>query len=403
MHVLLFATCDTKGREATWLKGQLELRGVPTKVVDCGSSGPPEGEVDISREELFAAAGFSAQALMDGGERGKAVNAAASGAAALALGAASRNELSGVLGIGGSAGTTIGTAAMRALPMGLPKLMVSTLASGNMRPYVGGGDILVMNSVVDFAGMNRVSRQVLGQAVNAMAGMVTLERAQEPSGEQRPLVATTMFGVTTACVERAAQVLDAAGYEVLVFHATGSGGESFELLVRSGMLAGVLDLTTTELADELVGGILSAGPTRLTAAGEMGLPQVVSVGATDMVNFGARASLPPRFADRTVYEHNENVTLMRTTSKECKAIGAEIGCKLAAGKGPRRILLPARGVSAIDRDEAPFDDPAARAALFAGIEEHRGDVECDTLDLHINDPEFAEAAARALLELMQHE
>ncbi|MCL4155782.1 UNVERIFIED_CONTAM: hypothetical protein GTU68_051024 [Idotea baltica] len=281
--------------------------------------------------------------------------------------------------------------------------MVSTLASGNMRPYVGGGDILVMNSVVDFVGMNRVSRKVLGQAADAMAGMVTLADKANAKETERPLVATTMFGVTTPCVERATAVLEEAGNEVLVFHATGSGGESFELLARSGMLAGVLDLTTTEIADELVGGILSAGPRRLTAAGELGIPQVVSVGATDMVNFGSRASLPPQFAARTLYEHNENVTLMRTTSEECAAIGADIGTKLANGKGLRRIFLPALGVSAIDKTDGPFDDPTARQALFAAIESHCGDVKCDTLNHHINDPEFAEAAARALLELMHIE
>lgn len=403
MHVLLFATCDTKGREASWLKRELEARGVPTLIVDCGTAGPPQGEVDVSRDVLLAAAGHSAQELRDQGDRGVAVNGAAEGAAALALGALERGELSGVLGIGGSAGTTIGTAAMRALPIGVPKLMVSTLASGNMRPYVRGADILVLNSVVDFAGVNRVSRQVLGQAVRAMAGMVTLAGDESEGPGERPLVATTMFGVTTPCVEQASRILEEAGYEVLVFHATGSGGESFEALARSGLLAGVLDLTTTELADELVGGILSAGPTRLTAAGEVGVPQVVSVGATDMVNFGPRSSLPQKHADRIVHEHNENVTLMRTTEAECRDIGAEIGRKLAAGKGPRRILLPARGVSAIDREGGAFDDPRARASLFAAIEEHCGSVPCETLDHHINDPEFAEAAARALLELMPRE
>jgi uncharacterized protein (UPF0261 family) len=315
-----------------------------------------------------------------------------------------RGELAGVLAIGGSAGTTIGTAAMRALPLGLPKLMVSTLASGDVRPYVGGKDISMLNSVVDLAGLNRVSRKVLGLAASAMAGMVTSAitlATANAAPTDRPLVATTMFGVTTPCVERAKGVLEEAGYEVLVFHATGAGGESFEALARSGMLAGVLDITTTELCDELVGGILSAGPTRLTAAGAVGLPQVVSVGATDMVNFGPRASVPERFAGRLFYQHNANVTLMRTTPEECARIGAEIGRKLAAAAGPAALVLPARGVSAIDREDGPFDDPEARAALFAGIERERGTTECTTLDLHINDPEFAEAAARKLLDLLQ--
>ncbi|MFT7669211.1 MAG: hypothetical protein ACI8X5_001911 [Planctomycetota bacterium] len=402
MHVLLLVTCDTKGREATWLKRELSGLGVDARIVDCGSLGEPYGPADISCEEVFHAAGTTRSAMLLKGDRGSSVEAAARGATAIALQTLANGELAGVLSIGGSAGTTIGTTAMRALPLGLPKLMVSTHASGNMRPYIEGHDIMVLNSVVDFAGMNRISRKVLGNAVRAMAGMVLKGNAEEKPQLDLPLVAITMFGVTTPCVEQASAVLQDAGYEVLVFHATGSGGESFEATARSGMLAGVLDITTTELADEVVGGILSAGPTRLTAAGEMGLPQVVSVGATDMVNFGARSSVPPAFIDRLFVEHNANATLMRTTSAECSLIGAELARKLADARGPRAILLPARGVSALDREGAPFNDSIARAALFAAIEENRGATECDTLNFHINDPEFAQAAAEKLLELMQN-
>lgn len=404
MHVLLFATCDTKGAEAAWIRDRLRELGVAARIVDCGCLSAPTCDVDVTRAELFEAAGTTHEALLTRNDRGVAVNAAAAGATRLALDALTSGELAGVLGIGGSAGTTIGTAAMRALPIGLPKLMVSTLASGDVRPYVGGKDILMLGSVVDIAGMNRVSRKVLGQAAGAMAGMVTnastLAFASADPAD-RPLVAMTMFGVTTPCVEHAKDVLEEAGYEVLVFHATGSGGESYEALARSGMLAGALDVTTTELADELVGGTLSAGATRLTAAGETGLAQVVSVGATDMVNFGPRAGVPERFAARQLYEHNANVTLMRTTAEECARIGADIGRKLAAGAGPRAILLPALGVSAIDREGGPFDAPEARAALFEAVAATCGDVSCETLPHHINDPEFAEAAARKLLELMQ--
>lgn len=404
MHVLLFATCDTKGREAAWLKRQLDRFGVAACIVDCGCVGEPQCEVDVPREEVFRAAGTTLEALLAGGDRGKAVDAAAEGARRLALEAAARGELAGVLGLGGSAGTTIGTAAMRALPLGLPKLMISTLAAGQVRPYVGGKDILMLHSVVDLAGVNRISRKVLGLAVGAMTGMtqtrIALAKA-DGGHEDRPLVATTMFGVTTPCVERAQEVLEAAGYEVLVFHATGSGGESFEAIARSGLLAGVLDLTTTELCDERVGGILSAGSDRLTAASEVGLPQVVSVGATDMVNFGPRATLPAVFEGRTVHVHNANVTLLRTTAEECRAIGAELGEKVARSRGPAAILLPGRGVSAIDAEGQPFDDPAARAALFESIRTSCGEVECTLLDHHINDPEFAEAAARKLIDLMK--
>jgi uncharacterized protein (UPF0261 family) len=254
----------------------------------------------------------------------------------------------------------------------------------------------MMNSVVDVAGINRISRAVLARAAQAMAGMA---RGRIPeSTADRPLVAATMFGVTTPCVERARAFLEEAGCEVLVFHATGTGGRTMERLARDGMLAGVLDVTTTELADELVGGVLTAGPDRLTAAGERGIPQVVSVGALDMVNFRAIETVPERFRGRKLHRHNENVTLMRTTPEENARLGAEIGRKLSAAKGPVTVLLPLRGVSAIDRAGQPFDDPEARAALFGAVRSHARGPKLVELDLHINDAEFADAAARALLE-----
>ncbi|HEX5106786.1 MAG TPA: Tm-1-like ATP-binding domain-containing protein, partial [Pirellulaceae bacterium] len=313
----------------------------------------------------------------------------------------------GVIGIGGSAGTTIGTAAMRALPIGVPKLMVSTLASGNVQPWVGEKDILMLNSVVDIAGINRISRRILGQAAAAMAGMVNFASESNPKSKiqnpksDRPLIAATMFGVTTPCVQHARKILEEAGYEVLVFHATGSGGRAMESLIRDGLIAGVLDITTTELADELVGGILSAGPDRLTAAGQMGIPQVVSVGALDIVNFGPRETVPEKFKDRKFHIHNASVTLMRTTPEESASLGQEIGRKLAAAKGPAAILLPLQGVSAIDRAGQPFDDPAARAALYDGIRSTRDKTELIELDCHINDPAFADAVTRKLLALLQ--
>ena len=296
----------------------------------------------------------------------KRSRAAAEGAAAWILRAHAEGRVAGVIALGGSAGTTIGTAAMRALPLGMPKLMVSTLASGQVRHYVGDKDILMLNSVVDLSGLNRITNPVLDAAARAMAGMVLLPRTAI-AGSQRPLIAATMFGVTTPCVEQATAVLERAGYEVLVFHATGSGGQTMESLIDEGLFAGVLDVTTTELADELLGGFLSAGPQRLTAAAKRGVPQVVSVGATDMVNFHAPASVPDRFRGRHFYHHNPNVTLMRTTVEESAWIGAEIGRKLSVARGPLSVLLPARGVSAIDRAGQPFDDPAARQALFSAF------------------------------------
>jgi uncharacterized protein (UPF0261 family) len=389
MPVFLLATLDTKGTEAEFVRGRLVELGVAVEVIDTGCG-------------------------TESGDRGTAVAAAANRAARLVAEAFAAGKVDGVLALGGSAGTTIGTAAMRALPIGVPKLMVSTLASGNVRPWVGDKDILMLNSVVDIAGINRVSRLVLTQAAAAMAGMVNFgfrisdcgSNAANPQSAirnpqlDRPLIAATMFGVTTPCVQRARQVLEAAGYEVLVFHATGNGGQAMESLIREGLIAGVLDITTTELADELVGGILSAGPDRLTAAGQMGIPQVVSVGALDMVNFGPRNSVPEKFKDRQFHVHNASVTLMRTTPEENAKLGEEIGRKVAAAKGPSAILLPLTGVSALDKVGQPFDDPSARAALYDSIRKHRGSAELIELDSHINDSEFAVAAAERLLAML---
>jgi uncharacterized protein (UPF0261 family) len=277
--------------------------------------------------------------------------------------------------------------------------MVSTLASGNVRPWVGDKDILMLNSVVDIAGLNRISRVVLSIAAAAMAGM--LAQPPAPSGDDKPLIAATMFGVTTPCIVRAREVLEAAGYEVLVFHATGSGGQAMESLIREGLIAGVLDVTTTELADELVGGILSAGPTRLTAAAECGVPQVVSVGALDMVNFGPRETVPEKFSNRQFHIHNATVTLMRTTPQECAQLGEELGRKVAASQAPAAILLPEHGVSALDRAGQPFDDPTARKELYDAIGRTHGEVELVELPHHINDREFAEALANKLLNLIK--
>jgi uncharacterized protein (UPF0261 family) len=288
---------------------------------------------------------------------------------------------------------------MRALPLGVPKLMVSTLASGQVAHYVGSKDVMMLNAVVDIAGLNRISRVVLARAAQAMSAMAQAGPVA-PSKGDRPLIAASMFGVTTPCVERARAELEAAGYEVLVFHATGSGGRTLESLVESGLIAGVLDITTTELADELVGGFLSAGPERLTAAVRAGVPQVVSVGALDMVNFHGPETVPSKFAQRTFYRHNAHVTLMRTTPAECRELGREIGRKLSGASAHSVLLFPLRGVSAIDREGQPFDDPAARAELLAGLKETRASTELVELDAHINDPSFATHAARRLLELL---
>jgi uncharacterized protein (UPF0261 family) len=399
MYVYLLATLDTKGSEAKFIRDLLRQWGVAVRVVDVSGDGAPLFQPEIDRRQVTAAAGVTLEDIANRGDRGYAVTCAARGAAALARRAYEQGELAGVIALGGSAGTTIGTAAMRALPLGTPKVMLSTLASGQVRPFIGDKDIAMFNSVVDLAGLNRISRQVLHQAAAALAGMVT--RPFHPVDEDRPLVAATMFGVTTPCVMRAREVLEEAGFEVLVFHATGNGGQAMEGLIRDGQLAGVLDITTTELADELVGGVLSAGPDRLTAAAACGVPQVVSVGALDMVNFGPRATVPRAFAARKFHVHNANVTLMRTTAEENARLGEEICHKLSASRGPTAIVLPLAGLSAIDRAEAPFDDPAAREALYNAIREHHGEVPLFELPVHINDPVFSEFAANKLLELLK--
>jgi uncharacterized protein (UPF0261 family) len=400
MFVALFATLDTKGREAQFVSQELARLGVTVRLVDTSCLGEPAVRADVPREEVFAAAGADLAELRARKDRGEAVTAAARGAAVLAERWHAAGLLAGVLGLGGSAGTTIGTSAMRALPIGVPKLMVSTLASGSVGAYVGTKDVLMMNSVVDVAGINRISRAVLSRAAQAMAGMANAGALRaDPS--DKPLVAATMFGVTTPCVEHARTLLEQAGCEVLVFHATGTGGRAMEALIDDGVIAGVLDVTTTELADELVGGVLSAGPERLTAAGRRGVPQALSVGALDMVNFHGRATVPARFDRRKFHRHNEHVTLMRTTPEENAALGREIGAKAAAAQGPVAIWLPLRGVSALDAAGAPFDDPAARRQLFDGVRATAGATQVHELDLHLNDPAFAEAMANGLLALMR--
>jgi uncharacterized protein (UPF0261 family) len=415
MYVYVLATLDTKGTEAEFVCRRLNEVGVATKLVDTGCLGEPLVSPNISREQVFAAAGTTLAAMQQQGDRGVAIAKASFGASTILLDALTREKnVAGVFGLGGSAGTTIGCNAMGWMPLGVPKLMVSTLASGQTRPYVGDSDIFMLNSVVDIAGINRISRQILNEAAAAMTGLVKF-RASETHGD-KPLIAATMFGVTTPCVQHARKILEDAGYEVLVFHATGNGGQAMEKLIREGLITGVLDITTTELADELVGGTLSAGPTRLTAAAKLGVPQVVSVGALDMVNFGPMDTVPEKFRHRKFHRHNDNVTLMRTTPEENRQLGEEIGGKLSAPYTNAVVLLPTRGVSAIDRNGQPFDDPQARAELFAGIRNKLAklgsnphpagaqplQVEIIELDHHINDPAFAETAAKKLLQLVSN-
>ncbi len=398
MPVVLVGTLDTKGREFAFVRDLLHAKGLETLVVDVGSVDPPAFKPDVPREKVFEAAGTSLDAIRRAGDRGHAVEHAAKGVSKVVLDLHRQGKVDGVFGMGGSAGTTIGTAAMRALPFGVPKVMVSTLASGQVKQYVGVRDILMMYSVVDIAGLNRISRTVLGNAANALAGMVTGASSVPKDATDKPLITATMFGVTTPCVLAAQRQLEQHGFEVLVFHATGTGGMTMESFIQDGMIAGALDITTTELADELVGGILTAGKDRLTAAGLRRVPQVISVGALDMVNFGPRDTVPERFKDRRFHVHNSSVTLMRTTPEENDKLGKEIAEKASAARGPTAILLPLRGVSAIDKEGQPFHWPEADQALFQSLRNWISpDVKLIELDLHINDPEFARIATETLL------
>ena len=387
MTVLLVGTLDTKGAEYAYLRERLRLHGVETIVADAGVNPPVGIEPDL---HVAAETGADPAALAEAGDRGAAVTAMAEAAEKLAARLYGEGKIAGVLAAGGSGNTAIATRAMQALPVGAPKLMVSTVAAGNTVDYIGASDVTLMASVTDVAGVNTISARILANAAAAMAGMVQAPPVE--LGEHRPLIGATMFGVTTPCVTHARERLEGRGYEVLVFHATGTGGRAMEGLMESGFLSGVLDTTTTELCDELVGGVFSAGPDRLEAAGRLGLPQVVSLGALDMVNFGPRETVPKEFDDRNLYVHNAQVTLMRTTPGECAQLGREIGEKLSRATGPTALFIPLRGVSMIAVEGGPFHDAAADEALFSSVRAASGpNVELVELDLDVNDPAFAKA------------
>lgn len=400
MNVFLPGTFDTKGIEFAFLKSILEQQGIRCICADAGVLHTPSLAPDISREEVFSAAGTTLEKVLLEKNRGKAVEAAAKGLARIALALFNQGKIQGVLGMGGSAGTTLGTSAMRALPFGVPKIMISTLASGQVRPFVGVKDITMMHSVVDISGLNRISTKVIENAAHAMAGMLNAPATNKYS--EKSLLAATMFGVTTPCVELGRNILEQSGSEVLVFHATGTGGLTMESFIRDGLIKGVLDITTTELADELVGGILSAGNERLTGAATMGVPQVISVGALDMVNFGPMDTVPEKFRNRMLHAHNSNVTLMRTTPEENDLLGREIALKASAAKGRTAIFFPLRGISALDAMGQSFWWPQANHALRESLKSWLSpDVEYIEMDVHINDPAFGEACARKLINYLK--
>lgn len=384
--VYAIATMDTKGEELAYVAQSLRAAGVDVKMVDVGVHADPAVQPHIDRAVVLGGRTIDPE-----GDRGTAVTAMGEALRTFLLRQCDTGNVSGVIGIGGSGGTALITAAMRSLPIGLPKLMVSTVASGNTAPYVDCSDITMMYSVVDVAGLNSVSRKVLGNAAHAMAGMVSHQVAEMDS---RPTLAMTMFGVTTPCVTAVRESLESQGFDCLVFHATGAGGRAMEQLVDSGFIQGVLDISTTEVADEVVGGVLPSGPHRFEKLLNNKVPLVISVGALDMVNFGALDTVPPQFRGRNLHVHNAHVTLMRTSIEENRQIASWIAGKLNQSTSPLTILIPEGGVSMIDAPGEPFHDPEANAMLFGQLESQIKQTESRRvirLPHHINDPEFATA------------
>jgi uncharacterized protein (UPF0261 family) len=394
--IAVLGTLDSKGEEHAFVAALIAQHGHKPLLIDVGTGGPATVQPDITREQVAAAAGIELATLMAKKDRGECVVAMTKAAPALVAKLAAEGKIDGIISLGGGGGTAIGTAAMRALPLGFPKLMVSTLAAGNVAPYLGTKDITMMPSIADVAGLNRLSRVIFTRAAGAICGMVSAE----PSvGAAKPLIVASQFGNTTTCVTEAKKVLEAAGYEVLVFAATGTGGRIMESVIESGIVSGVLDVTTTEWADELVGGNLNAGPERMDAAAKANIPVVVAPGCLDMVNFGEMASIPEKFKGRNFYIHNPQITLMRTTAEECRQLGEIVAKKANAYSAGTAIMIPKKAISVISAAGQPFHDAVADEALFTALKSN-ATVPVQEFDLAINDKEFAQACAYKLIELI---
>lgn len=396
--IALIGALDTKGEEFAFVKANLAQRGHQALVIDTGVMGEPPFAPDVAAAEVAEAGGHSLAALREEGDRGTAVSVMTAGSAHIVKALFEDGKIDGILGMGGSAGTVIATAAMRELPIGFPKVMVSTLAAGDTTAYVGTKDIVLIPSVVDVAGVNRISARIFANAVGAVVGMV---ETAVPEIEDKPLIAASMFGNTTELVDQCRAILAQNGYETLVFHATGTGGKVMESLINEGYFAGILDVTTTELADELVGGELSAGPERMNAASAQNIPQVIAPGCVDMVNFWAPDTIPAKFKDRKFYHWNPNVTLMRTTPEENAQLGRILAEKANRSTAPVAFFLPQKGVSVLDSPGGEFWWPEADEALFRAIIENVNEhVSVTELDANINDPAFATAVTNQLLEFL---
>lgn len=397
--ICIVGALDTKGEEFAFLKAEIEKRGFKTLVVDTGVMGSPLFMPDVSREHVADAGGTSLAELVEQADRGTAMAVMTSGTAEIVRRLYADGKINGIIGMGGGGGTVIATSAMRGLPIGFPKVMVSTVASGDVSGYVGISDITMMPSVVDVAGINRISRVIYVNAAGAICGMVG---GEIPLGEVKPIIAATMFGNTTRAVNHVKEIFEAAGYEVLVFHATGTGGRTMESLIDAGYIEGVLDITTTEWADEICGGVLTAGPSRLDAAGRVGIPQIVVPGCLDMCNFWARNTVPEKYQDRLLYEWNPNITLMRTTPEENAQMGHLFAEKLNAATGPTLVYIPRGGWSELDYPEKPFWWPEANEAFVQALKaDLRSDIPVIEMSEDINHPNFSGTVANRLLELLK--
>lgn len=398
--VVIVGALDTKGKEFAYVKDLIEKEDLKTLVVDFGVMGKPDFPADIARDEVARAGGGDLAKLSSGHHKDEAMKVMAAGLKTVVSRLYEEGKLDGILGMGGSGGTSIATTAMRALPVGVPKVMVSTVGGGDVSAYTGTKDITFIPSIVDVAGLNSISQVIFANGAGAIAGMVKVEKPEFSA--VKPLVAASMFGNTTQCVDRARGMLEAAGYEVLVFHATGTGGKTMESLISDGYIAASMDITTTELADEVCGGVFSAGPERGMAASRKGIPTILVPGCVDMANFGGIETVPEKYRGRNLYEWNPNVTLLRTNVEENQKMGEMLAAAANAATGPVVVLLPKKGVSMLDSHGERFWDPEADTACYNAIRKNiRPGIEIIEVEHNINDPEFADLCANTLLRLLE--
>jgi uncharacterized protein (UPF0261 family) len=397
--VVIVGALDTKGKEFAFVKDLIEKQGLKTLVVDFGVMGKPEFAPDITRDEVASHAGGNLAALSTGEHKDEAMRVMAAGLKDVVSELYAAGKLDGIIGMGGSGGTSIATGAMRVLPVGVPKVMVSTVGGGDVSAYAGAKDITFIPSIVDVAGINSISRAIYTNGAGAITGMVKMDSPK--STAEKPLVAASMFGNTTTCVDRARGIVEAAGYEVLVFHATGTGGKTMESLINDGYIVASMDITTTELADEVCGGVFNAGPERCLAASRKGIPAIVVPGCVDMANFGGVETMPEKYKGRNIYQWNPNVTLLRTNVEENTKMGEMLAAAANASSAPVTVILPLKGVSMLDSQGGQFWDPEADKACYDAIKKNlKAGIPVIEADYNINDPEFADLCANTLLKML---